>query len=316
MKLTKNRDILKVKYTGCLVNGKFEGRGILKHAQNDQIFYEGKFRAGDIFGAIYDLYYKEDSKMLEIICENDCELSKANGDVQFFHTNGQLALKGKVRKGLIDGECKEYHVNGKLRYDGRFKQGGYEGCDLEVFHNYPVVSAQTEKDYPLGQTPKNLILKANFEKGLLQGKVDKIFLQKNVLPGGNTFAMVENAFYIDNKLDTKDGIKPDVKIRSPIQDIFYEGQYKDGLKHGMGKLKCAASGLTLFSGEWKDDLPSRNDDSELLNRVVFYHRIFGKRIFQGTLNRRPDGKIGGKCKLFYFMNGEDCFYEGNYSAPS
>lgn len=305
LKLTKNRDIMKVKYTGCLVDGLFEGRGILKHASNDEVFYEGKFRTGDIFGSIYDLFYKKDSKMLEVKCVDDYLLSKANGPIQFYHTNGQLALRGTIKNGLIDGPGVEHHMNGKLRYEGLFKEGGYDGRSLEVYHNYPVASAD-----------KTLMVRGTFEKGKLQGNADRVYLRENIAPSGNTYAILENAFYVDNLLNTKDGIKPDIKQRNPVFDLFYEGQYKDGLKHGNGKVKCAASGIELFNGEWKNGLPYRNTDSQLQNRVTIYHRIFGKKIFQGTIAKRPDGKIGGKCKLYYYLNGEDCFYDGSYAAPS
>jgi hypothetical protein len=104
--------------------------------------------------------------------------------------------------------------------------------------------------------------------------------------------------------------------RSPVHDIYYSGKYKNGLKHGQGEIKCLDSGIVIFGGQWKDGLPMRNDGSNDDSKVTFYHRIFGNRIFEGSVNRRPDGKMGGKCKLYYYLNGEDMLYEGMWSAPA
>jgi hypothetical protein len=108
-----------------------------------------------------------------------------------YHYSGQLAVKGKVKNGLLDGVCSEYHTNGKLRYRGPFQEGGYHGKGLEIYHNYPQNSDENA-----------LMFVGDFEKGKLLGKVQDFYLRETIPPTGNTYSIFENANFTANNLNS------------------------------------------------------------------------------------------------------------------
>lgn len=69
----------KLLYTGYLIDGEKEGFGILHHT-NGHLFYEGEFRDDEIFGNFLKIYYENGKPLLNVNCEVDCFLDRADGD--------------------------------------------------------------------------------------------------------------------------------------------------------------------------------------------------------------------------------------------
>lgn len=183
LKVTKNRDVFNVKYTGVLVEGKFEGRGEMRHVFNDEVFYQGRFRNGDMYGKAINLYYKENLSILCFHGQQPQYLSKADGEAVLCHYNGNTAFKGTMKNGLLSGKGVEYHPNGKVRYEGVFKEGGYNGKGLKIYHSFPIQDS----------TP-NVLLEGDFDCGKLVGDVGNVYMRDNTKEG-HIYCALENAFY-------------------------------------------------------------------------------------------------------------------------
>ena len=93
------------KYTGKIINGKYNGRGILYDEHNGKIIYDGFFKEGkyDGFGKKYDYYF--DQYYIGFFSNNEY--------------NGKSIL----------------YKNGKKKYEGNFLNGGFHGIGIEYLSN-------------------------------------------------------------------------------------------------------------------------------------------------------------------------------------
>lgn len=134
-------------YKGEIVNGLYEGRGMLYYA-NGQLAYQGDFSFGqkDGEGSLYTeagvlLYeggFKKDKyegigKMYDekygnLVYDGEFSSGKYNGTGLLFDPLSEFPLyAGTFRQGYYDGQGVEYDNNGAPRYEGHFLLGIYHG---------------------------------------------------------------------------------------------------------------------------------------------------------------------------------------------
>lgn len=330
---------IEVSYKGYYVNGLREGWGKLSH-MNYNVFYEGEFRKDYIFGKDIKLFHELGNLLLELANSDKKEsddqllleraylsekelleeqdfrhlsLENSNGSVKIYHQNGQLDYKGELKNGLKnceDGE--EYYENGSLRYKGQFRENGYNGKDVCVFQPFLDI-------YQPLQT-SNLLLKGNFKNGKLEGELTDSGDSRLYLVSPNSESLVWWASFSNGKFDTtNDKQKATILLNDPNIDCLYEGNYRNGLKHGYGYIQCRPNMVTVFDGEWRSNLPYRNKDSNGKNgygNVIFRHRVNGNKVFEGTVNMGVDQWIYGYGSFYDAHGGTGMvMYEGNYRAP-
>lgn len=289
-----------LKYTGLMQDGKKEGFGTLSY-QSGNKFYEGAFQNDVPVGNKLDFYLDNTDRqyLSQMVGENPSKtysLSNITGPCKLFHTNGKVAYEGKLVNGLKDGDGTEYYKNGKVRYTGNFKEGGYHGIDQPIYN---------------GHLDKNLLLRADFDKGTVNGKVDRIWFRDNLTYNGNRFII--DAHYKDGKLDTE-ATGTEIIHLNPTGGYYYKGHYKNGMKHGLGAIYCDDTHKTVFKGEWKDNLPFKNADSDS-TLVTLYHGK-GRRMFEGNIKVSKHGGLSGYCTLYHYHDGNKVFYEGKFRAPT
>lgn len=292
-KCWQNHQELKLLYTGEVKDGKKVGNGKLIWADSKLPFYEGKFVDDEIYGKNFKLMGHKGNQMLEVQgMTTEGPLSEYNGAIKLYHSNGQVAYNGNLKNGLKDGEGEEFYKNGNLKYKGPFKEGGYHGEHLTIYNSH---------------LEKNIMLKGSFNKGTLEGKVDRIWFRDNEKYNGNRFVI--DAHFKDGKMEGDQVIH-----LNPTGGFYFKGSYKNGMKEGHGTLFCDDTGKELFKGEWKNNLPYKNDGST--SNVVTIHHQKGKKMFEGTINMAEDGKLEGNCILYHYHDGNKVFYEGKYRAPT
>ena len=293
LKCWKNHQPLRLLYTGEIKGGKKVGPGKLTWVSSKTPFYEGNFVNDEMCAKNFKLMGHSGNPMVVVNgMTQEKPLSQHNGPVLLYHSNGQLAYTGNLQNGLKDGDGEEYYKNGNLKFKGPFKEGGYHGEHLTVYNSH---------------LEKNIMLKGNFHKGTLDGKVDRIWFRDNEKYNGNRFVI--DAHFKDGLMEGESVIH-----LNPTGGFYYKGAYKAGKKEGHGTLFCDDTGKELFKGEWRNNLPYKNDGSS--SNVVTINHLKGKKMFEGTLDMAEDGWIEGNCILYHYHDGSKVFYEGKYRAPT
>jgi len=266
-------EVYHLTYTGYLLDGVKEGRGVLSH-ENLDIFYAGAFKNGEIYGVNIKLWHKhltmfanlrhvhdkEDHDFADSITlmgDNDKKFEslscdKYAGDVEIYYRNNKLRYQGKLSHGIKECEQgEEYYDNGRLRYKGAFKNNYYYGKDAVVYHSHIDIYK------PMLSKSKNILLMGNFdENGLLQGRLtdgpdSRIFLIDPSYEGLAWWTNYKDGLFDTTEIrDSNDGDK--ILLNDPGIDCYYEGEYLMGLKHGFGKIQCRIPfNYAVFEGEWK-----------------------------------------------------------------
>ena len=127
-----------IKYTGNLINGKFNGQGELISYNKDkqlEFFYEGKFKDGNMNGKGKIKLYNKDGN-LDRCYEGDFKDDKYNGkgELIFYNKDGEsknYSYEGDFKDDKCHGKGKLtfYNKNGEsfCSYEGDFKDDKYNG---------------------------------------------------------------------------------------------------------------------------------------------------------------------------------------------
>ena len=291
---------LDLKYTGFIQNGNRNGFGTLSYPSGNK-FYEGEFKNDVPVGNKFDFYLDNSDRQYsaQIVGEDPSQtytLNNITGTSKFFHSNGKVAFDGKLKNGLREGDGTEYYKDGKIRFNGKFKEGGYHGNDQVIYN---------------GHLDRNVLLKGDFDKGTVTGKVDRIWFRDNMTYNGNRFII--DAHFKDGKLDSEATGKEIIHL-NPTGGYYYKGHYRNGMKHGFGALYSDDTNKTVFKGEWRDNMPFKNANSD--SKLVTLYHGKGKRMFEGTIKKSKHGGFSGYCTLFHYHDGNKVFYEGKFRAPT
>jgi len=107
------------------------------------------------------------------------------------------------------------------------------------------------------------------------------------------------------------------KYTSKCGKIIYEGDIKNSLKHGKGKLIHCDK--VVYEGEWKNN--KKNGYGKLIEEGIEYNGLFDKDVFiKGSITAvngdiyegEFDGKYHGKGKLIRQYDNMDTIYNGSF----
>lgn len=139
----------------------------------------------------------------------------------------------------------------------------------------------------------------------------------------NQYGFIFNAQYKNGKLDNfpyDPSTKAPIKVNSPHSNYYYQGGFKEGLRHGYGSIEIDEY-RHLFKGEWQEGLPYRSEpphstDGDLPEGVVEIKNGMGGIIFRGTIKGNVVDGIYGEGKFFKASNDKIVNYNGTYRAPT
>ena len=206
------------KYNGELVNGKKEGKGIMKYRNGD--FYDG--------------YWKNDLR------EGKGTLIKKKGD-KYYGIWKNDKLEENVEIKFSNGD--EYY--GNLKYEKKFGKGKYIYKDLDIIY---IGNWENDKKNGFGRLIyKNKVIDLEFD--LTKVKEYEIFeryegnFKDDFFEGEGTF------YYKDGKIINgifKNNEPIQGKINYPNEDIYEGFLSKKGLKQGRGFLYKNENDLQIF----------------------------------------------------------------------
>lgn len=257
-------------YSGHLVNGKFEGHGVLEYSNGQRYvgnFYEGqmsgKGRLVFADGAVYEGEFDNG------LVEGRGELTLASGIVYRGRFEKNLMVYGEVADEasgtLYKGAVKnwQYHGEGQLidkdtSYRGQFKQGYYHGKGELTYSDTASYSGEFEDGFFNGEGEYKSgddVYKGRFVSGGLTGQGSHSNNGKEIYRGE-----FDNwVYHGDGKLVDSDGnqyagffeygqLEGEGSFEG-VDGARYEGGFKYGKYHGKGKLTL--SGSEEYVGEFR-----------------------------------------------------------------
>jgi hypothetical protein len=196
--------------------------------------------------------------------------------------------------GLLIDEIKNTDIE-QLRYEGEFTEGEWTGTGSFYYTNgQPFYTGEIKNRMLEGKGTFYLLngLKSHeghFEDGVLQGD-------------GKTYYHYGDQHYLQYDGQFKDGLRNGLgTLYSGPDDLWYVGGWKDGEFHGKGKVYI--EGTVVYDGDWIE----HNKDG------------FGKEYYQINASLKYEGDFSNDLYhgqgAFYFMNGSKFvgqFVEGEF----
>ena len=191
------------------------------------------------------------------------------GKLKKFYENGNIKSEGEYSNGKLNGKYKEYYENGTLSIEAEYLLGNKNGKYKEYYEDGKL---SLEIDY-LGdlQTGNG---KDFYENGKIEFEGEYFASEKNgkgKLYNKKGEIIFDGIFFLDKQWDGKgkeyfeeeNDEEPDNSI------LKYEGEYKNGKRHGKGK-EYNKKGQLIFEGIYVDGntfeglLRDYSEDGDLL----------------------------------------------------
>lgn len=277
-----------------------------------QIFNKGKRYQGngEIIlkdGNLYIGFFSYQKKGLFPEIDSNTILRNGKGTTYFGHSTNVL-LSGIFKNDTIEGEGIMFDSTGKNQYLGYFIKGELRG-KIKHYHNSRIRyigymnSLKYDIEGVLFDSIGNIVYMGEFSNGLKSGK---------------------GKYWDNNKIQYSGDWKNNLPNGKGIEyhsNSFYEGDFVDGKKNGLGVLIAINSGQK-YIGQFKNNLMDgmgilfRNDSTKLYEGyfleavyhgkgLLFYED--GKKFFEGEFTK---GKAEGNCTQ-YHKNGNTAF-QGAY----
>ena len=316
----------------------YKGKG-KEYDEDNILIFEGEYKDGNIYKG------KEYNNKGELIFEGKYEDGiKYKG--KEYNDWGELRFEGKYEDGNRY-KGKEYSGR-KLKYEGQYKTGYYKG---KFYDNCKVVSEGEFKDGDKwevkiwnGKEKKHerfgiSLAEMEYKEGKLwNGKkythFDKIVIEdeyKNGIYYGskkktfNNFELISEDILIYTTLSKKlyfyksNGIFIDKKEKNKEQDIFYIGEYENGIKNGKGKEYNKYKDL-LFIGNFVNGNKYFGKEYEK-NKLIFegaykegkkWNGIKNEYFFLDNLSIEVELKEGKIYKEKKYNYDGELIFEGEY----
>jgi hypothetical protein len=272
-------------YIGYFKNNKYNGKGILY--SNKQIKYEGNFLNG-VYNGIGIEYIKYGKRKMKF--ENGKPLKECYGIL--YDNNNNEIYKGilKEQKPKNAKAAAIYYDNGDIQYIGDFFDFKYNGKG-QLYYK------KGEKIYFDGIFGMDKFIKGT----LFSPQGDKVyegeFIDNYPKEGKNItiYDINGNTEYIGDLFNGKYNGYGKLFETRYYENIKYEGQFKDGLNHGLGKGK-------LYKEQYSEFLYEGNFIKGNMegNGILYYED--GKRIFYDGTFKAND--LYGKGIIYYINNSK------------
>ena len=277
-----NRDSSKDrKYIGNFKNSYRSGQGKVYKLQNNELFFEGTFKNGDI---VKGKKYRNGSI---IVYEGSFSKNKYNGKGKLFAENRFCIYDGKFKDGKKNGKGKLYSEStGKKLYEGNFKNDEKNGKGIEydengkklyvgpfrndLRHGKGTLYYPSGKEKYIGMFYKGLpegkgkgffengkveyegqFYKGNFHKGIqyyLSGSYMKGDFYNN-LPNGYMYEYDRDGKLLSECVMRKGIYNGKCKFYHTNGKIQFKGWYRDGEKNGEG-VEYNSEGTVIRKGKW------------------------------------------------------------------
>ena len=265
-----NNGILKYEgeYTNNLRNGKGKG-----YYLNGTIHFEGEY----LYGKIWNITeYGMNKNVINVFKEG-------KGYRKQYYQFNNLFCESENISGLKNGKGKEYYNNGKLKFEGEYINGNRNGKGKIYNKNSNLIF---EGEFLYNQLIKGKV----YINGKLEYEGEYLYNRKY---NGKGYDEKGNIVY-----ELNHGFGKVKEYYFNNDQLYFEGEYKDGKKSGYGKV-FYNNGILGYEGELLNDKPNgKGKEYYYGNGVLKYEGHY--------LN----GKENGKGKE-YFNNGK-LRYEGQY----
>ena len=231
-------------YEGEYLNRKRHGKG--KEYFSEKLIFEGEYKNNKRWDG-----HGYDNKGNIIY-----ELKDGKGLIKEYDSNGILIFEYEYSNGEITGRGKLYDSDGFLEYEGKYLNGEKNGWGKE-YNSYSSYEGEFLNGKKHGKGKE--INKEN--KLIFEGEYynDYRFRGKQYIKGILYF---DGQFLFDNQWDgkgydekgnviyeLKNGTGK-IKIYSDEGDLYFEGEYLNGKKNGIGKEFSAINGKLEYEGEY------------------------------------------------------------------
>jgi len=258
-----------VRYSGFWEKGKRHGKGVLKVGGD---WFEGEFRDGNFANGVvvYENGDRYEGEFRKDFFHGKGRLERLNGDVlEGNFANGKLHGFGKAifgkEMGSYEGEWRfgRFHGNGLRvfsggsRYEGKFRLGRMHGNGILSKENGDVFIGEMSdgERHGRGSLAKSNgdRLEGTFVRGNLQGRGKIIYRDggwfEGEIPAGHGVRMFSNEKKLVGFFDSERRLQGEGVEEHP-DGSRYEGNFKDGQKHGQGSMSYfrTESPLKLFTG--------------------------------------------------------------------
>lgn len=302
------------KYRGNIINGLFDGRGILYDKYDNSIIYNGYFKKGkqDNFGKLY--------RNGELIYEGFFSEGKYNGKGILYKNNIKI-YEGYFKEGEYDGIGIEYFSNGNKKrkaiyyknkicdecngilydnnnnevYSGLLKYGRpKEGKNLIIYGDDDYIIYKGDFS-SFKYNGKGIVYYENINKKKFDGILKDDYYAKGILYYKNEFKEYEGEFN-NNKYEGEGILYFETNDIIYYKGSFMSGEFKNGTLYDL-------KGLKLYKGDFKNNMPKEGKNIKLYNRNGYLE--FEGEIFDFAYN--------GKGKTFEknIMIFEGIFENGN-----
>ena len=314
----------KILYKGEVLDGKYEGRGIL-YDKEGYIIYDGYFQ-NNKYNGFGNMYQRN-----KLVYEGFFENGEKNGKgILYYNSIKQIYFNGifeksnyikgilyepngaKIYEGLfINNRPKEgksiklYHLDGELEYDGDFLNGMFHGNGtLYEKGKYEKQGVKSEFKYlkyigefkchkfnGLGKLyldhylGKYLFYEGNFDNNIMNGNGKIYYQNKEIFYEGE---------HSNNDINGK-GIKYYKNGNIKIKGIFQNNICLEGIYY-------SPNGLKLYEGEFKNDIP------KVSKNIILYDDNTNK-IYEGEIN---NGNYEGIGIEYCPLKEEKLLFKGNF----
>lgn len=302
------------KYRGNIINGLFDGRGILYDKYDNSIIYNGYFKKGkqDNFGKLYrngnliyegffsegkyngkGILYKNNIK----IYEGYFKEGEYDGIGIEYFSNGNKKRKAIYYKNKICDKCKGilYDNNNNEVYSGLLKYGRpKEGKNLIIYGDDDYIIYKGDFS-SFKYNGKGIVYYENINKKKFDGILKDDYYAKGILYYKNEFKEYEGEFN-NNKYEGEGILYFETNDIIYYKGSFMSGEFKNGTLYDL-------KGLKLYKGDFKNNMPKEGKNIKLYNRNGYLE--FEGEIFDFAYN--------GKGKTFEknIMIFEGIFENGN-----
>ncbi len=228
------------RYEGRFVNGLRDGAG--KLYVSGRLTYDGDWKRGLKEGVGIDY-----GKSGRPAYEGAFAQGKRSGyGVEFDDAAGDRLYAGEWRNGKRHGDGKLYDpVTDDLAFIGRFADGLKDGTGSIVTVTTSVWSVVDGNNVVGTETRQTVHYETGtYRADKLAGNVERMTYTGEMLPDGTPHGKGKYYRNLGGK-PTSDGVLNDI-------ELLYEGDVKDGKRHGFGQAYDAKERLA-YDGEWKND---------------------------------------------------------------
>ena len=276
----------KSKYSGNWHEGSHEGFGMF--VSSDNSCYVGQWRRGKKHG--YGRYYFPNGDFYD----GEFYGNHANGHGVYFHGDTQNVYVGQWEKSMRCGIGTYYYKTGSV-YKGYFKDNNIHGRGVFDYETGAKYSGQFRDNLKHGfgtfTWPTGNKYKGNFCDDKMSGHGSMDYAaghsyvgqwENNKKHGRGVFTSNRGNIYDGHFLeDVKNGKGKMTYFPGTILQEEYDGDWKDGMRWGLGKYVYKQSEGVVYEGQWVKDLRHgkgivRFKDGSVYNGDIKKERIEGE----------------------------------------